>query len=298
MLSLTQQRLSNGCEVLVVRLSRVPVVALVVLYRVGSQDEAPHQAGLAHLVEHLAFGTSAYLAREEFDLYCTDAGGTNNAMTTYSYTIYTMVLPQYQLPLGLWLEGSRMRALNFTEQEFITQQHVILEELQETVYNQPYARWRDIQAQNAFAPHCPYHWTVHGSLQTVAALTVQDAREFSRRYYRPDNAVVSICGDVDPAYALELSERFLGNIPSESGLLVRRDFSPECRRGDVVAVLPDAVPLSAVFLSFHCGGYVAPEFLQVQALADILGGGRSSRLYRALLLRQGLASDVGAFLDA
>ncbi len=295
---LSEERLSNGLRVVLIPRPEVPVVALVVLYRVGSQDELPHQAGIAHLVEHLAFGTSAYLAREEFDRYCTDAGGTSNAMTTYSYTLYYMVLPSYQLELGLWLEGSRMRGLCFTEEEFATQQRVILEELKERVYNQPYGRWRDVQAAHAFAEGCPYHWEVHGSLDSVARLTAEEARAFVHHYYRPDTAVMVICGGIEPERARELVEGVFGDIQPAAGEVPRRAFHPECRRGNVTAVVPDTVPVPAVFLSFHTGGYTDPEFLALRALADVLGSGRSSRLYRELLLRRGIAAQSGAFLDA
>lgn len=297
MLPLLYQSFPNGVELVVVEHRRAPVVALAVLYRVGSQDEEPHQAGLAHLVEHLAFGSSAYLGREEFDQYCTDAGGSNNALTTYSYTLYTMVLPAYQLALGLWLEGSRMRALAFSEEEFRIQQHVVLEELKETVYNQPYGRWREVQMSHAFAPECPYHWEVYGRLETVAALTVEDARQFVRHHYGPQNAVVVVCGEVERSQVLELAEMYCGAIPAAQ-LGARRTCSEACQRGGVVAVLEDQVPLPAVSLAFHCRGYTAPEFLAVTALADILGGGRSSRLYRSLVLHSGAAREVGAFLDA
>ncbi|GBD07637.1 putative zinc protease [bacterium HR21] len=296
--SLVESRLSNGLCLVILPRPQTPVVAIVVLYRVGSQDELPEQAGLAHLVEHLAFGTTAELAREEFDRYCTDAGGTNNAMTTYSYTLYYMVLPAYQVELGLWLEASRMRGLRFSDEEFATQQRVILEELKETVYNQPYGRWRDVQAAHAFAPGCPYHWEVHGSLESVAALRPEQARAFVQQYYRPDNAVVVVCGGVDPLSVRELAEQLFGEIPRGNSGCPRHTFRPECRRGKVRVSVPDRVPVAAVFLSFHSGGYTAPEFLELQALADILGHGRSSRLYRELVLRRGQASQVGAFLDA
>ncbi len=298
MLPLTYHRFPSGLELVLVEHRRAPLVALVVLYRVGSQDEEPSQAGIAHVVEHLAFGTSAYLGREEFDQYCSDAGGTNNAMTTYSYTLYTMLLPAYQLPLGLWLEGSRLRGLAFTDEEFRTQQQVILEELKETVYNQPYGRWREVQLQYAFAAGCPYHWEVYGTLETVGALTVEDARKFARQYYHPANAVLVICGDIDTPRALELAEQYLGEIPAPDVCGERRGFSSECCRGNVVAVLEDEVPLPAVSLAFHCSGYTAPEYFSLAALAGLLGGGRSSRLYRTFVLQSGCAREVGAFLDA
>lgn len=298
MVGLRVGRLGNGLQVCLVQRRRTPVVALAVLYRVGSQEETPQQAGLAHLVEHLAFGSSAFLGRQEFDGYCTDAGGTNNAMTTYSYTLYTMVLPAYQLPVGLWLEASRMRGLRFTAEEFATQQSVILEELKETVYNQPYGRWRDVQAQHAFAEGCPYHWEVHGSLESVAGLTVEQAWAFVRQYYRPDNAIVVVSGDIEPDAAWQQVEEYFGEIPAGELPVVRPEFHPGCRRGAQLGIVEDVAPVPAVFLSFHCGGYTAPEFLAVQLLADVLGGGRSSRLYRTLLLRRGIASEVGAFVDA
>ncbi|MCS7176496.1 MAG: insulinase family protein [Candidatus Kapabacteria bacterium] len=294
---LETSRLANGLEVLAVEHRRAPIVAIAVLYHVGSQDELPSQAGLAHVVEHLAFGTSAYLAREEFDQYCTDAGGTNNAMTTYSYTLYHMVVPAYQLPLGLWLEASRLRGLLFTDEEFATQQSVILEELNETVYNQPYGQWRDVQAQQGFAPECSYHWEVHGVPESVAALTPNDARAFVRHYYRPDNAVLVICGDVEADYALELAQEAFAEIEACREPIPRPEWRESCRRSGVRAVVEDAVPLPAVFLSFHCGGYSASGFLHQQALAEVLGGGRSSRLYRRLLLG-GVAAETSAFLDA
>jgi zinc protease len=229
---LSEHRLGNGLRVVLVPHGFTPLVAIAVLYQVGSQEESPECAGVAHLVEHLAFGSSAYLEAEEFDRYCSDAGGTNNAYTTYSYTLYHMVLPAHQLELGLWLEASRMRALPIPEEEFRLQQRVIIEEIKETVLNQPYGRWRELQAQQAFRPECPYHWEVYGSVETVAALSVEQAREFVRSYYRPDNACVVLCGNFASEQALELVEATLGQIPAPATPIPRRSFSPECRLGN------------------------------------------------------------------
>jgi zinc protease len=295
---LSEHRLGNGLRVVLVPHGFTPLVAIAVLYQVGSQEESSECAGVAHLVEHLAFGSSAYLEAEEFDRYCSDAGGTNNAYTTYSYTLYHMVLPAHQLELGLWLEASRMRTLPIPEEEFHLQQRVIIEEIKETVLNQPYGRWRELQAQQAFRPECPYHWEVYGSVETVAALSVEQAREFVRSYYRPDNACVVLCGNFASEQALELVEATLGQIPAPATPIPRRSFSPECRLGNRSVSFPDAVHLPAVFLSFHCGGYAAEEFPALELLAEVLGEGRSSRLYRALILESNRASSVGAFLDS
>lgn len=289
--------LANGLRVVVCPDHASPNVTVDVAYGVGSHDERRERTGLAHLFEHLMFDNTSTGMYKQYDTYCTMAGGSNNAYTTYDYTNYYINLPSHQAPLGFWLEAERMRDFMISDQALETQRSVVIEEIKQNVENTPYGRWRFALDEAAFDPRSAYSWEVYGSAEHVAAVSMEDARGFYERYYRPSNAVLCVAGDITPERAVELAEEHFGGIAAGHGIADRNPFDPAWRRTNVHVVQPDAVSLPATFLSFHLPGTAEAELLDAEIAATLLGSGRTSQLYQRLVSDKRIASSVGAYVD-
>lgn len=296
-IDLHEHRLSNGLRVIICPDHSSSVVTVHVTYHVGSYDEDPSRTGLAHLFEHLMFDNTSTGISKQYDLYCTKAGGTNNAYTTYDHTAYHISLPAHQLELGLWLEAERMRMFSIDEQDLSTQQSVVLEEIKQNVENQPYMRWMPAMDKAAFATDSHYSWNVYGATDHVAAVTMEDASAFYHRYYRPGNAVLVVAGDCDPQGTLDLIQRIFGEISGGHAPIDRTPFDQSQRRTGVHVTERDAVPTSAVFVSVHGSSVMDPAMYDVDLAASLLGIGKSSYLYRHLVSKKRIASHAGAFVD-
>lgn len=292
-----ERTLSNGLRLVVCPDHGSATVTVDVMYRVGSHDERPERTGLAHLFEHLMFDNTSTGIDKQYDVYCTRAGGSNNAYTTYDFTNYYISVPSHQLDLGLWLEAERMRQFAITEQALATQRSVVIEEIKQNVENQPYGRWRFALDPAAYDRRSGYSWEVYGSADHVAAVRMDDARDFFTAYYRPSNAVLCIAGDVDAERAFAKAEEQFGGIADPALAIDRRPFDPAwCRRG-THDVVPDDVPMPAVYVSFHLPGFLSTDMADAEILATALGAGRRSALYRRLVSDRRVASSAGAFVD-
>jgi predicted Zn-dependent peptidase len=301
--SVVQQTLGNGLRVVVIPKMTAPVVAVAVSYYVGSYYESPTNTGFAHLFEHLMFEGSENVAHGMFDKYCSQAGGENNAYTTYDKTTYYMTLPAHQLELGLWLEADRMRAFGITQDALDIQKNVVLEEINQNVENQPYGTFSRVQNRLAFAPESGYHWEVYGDPNHIAASTLDDVRQFFTTFYRPDNACLVICGAVEPASALALAEKHFGTITRGAAFgdpaIPRRAFAAEYRqRGGRSQRVEDAIPTNTLFVAFHGEGFLHEHDTHTaEVLCSILSDGISSRLYKRLAYEQQIASEINAYVD-
>ena len=289
--------LSNGLRVVVCPDHASPNVSVDVMYHVGSFDERASRTGLAHLFEHLMFDNTTTGMDKQYDTLCTKAGGSNNAYTTYDYTNYYINLPAHQAELGFWLEAERMKGFMITDHALETQRSVVIEEINQNVNNTPYGRWRFAQQAAAFDARSSYSWEIYGSSEHVASVSMDDARDFFDRFYAPQNAVLCVAGDITPEQAYLYAERHFGGIPNRLGEIRRNGFdeSWKLRGGHIVQT--DAVTIPAVFISFHVPGdrLLAPQAGEV--LATLLGAGRTSALYRSMVVDQRIASSVGAYLD-
>jgi predicted Zn-dependent peptidase len=295
-IEILKKTLANGLRVVVAPNHKAPVVCITLSYKVGSKNETPDLKGFAHLFEHLMFEGSANVPKGEFDKYCSRAGGTNNAYTSYDQTTYYMVLPSHQIELGMWLESDRMLKFAVTPKALETQQKVVIEEISQTVENQPYGRWRTVQGSIAYSPESAYSWEVYGSKERVSAATMENVKAFYEKFYRPDNACLVITGDISQKNAFHLAEKYFGEIAPNEVLKPELTFKNEWKKSGY-DVLKDAVPLNAVFLSFHTEGFLKDTIHTADVLASLLGDGRSSRIYNSLVYEKQLASSVGAFVD-
>jgi zinc protease len=285
--------LSNGLRVLIHEDESTPMAAVNVLYNVGARDESPEKTGFAHLFEHLMFGGSANIP--DFDDPIQKAGGENNAFTNNDITNFYDILPAQNLETALWLESDRMMALNFSEQVLDVQRKVVVEEFKETCLNQPYGDvWHHI-TDLAYKVH-PYRWPTIGKVpKHVEDATMDDVRDFFYKFYRPNNAILVIAGNVATEDTLAKVEKWFGDIPP--GKTPKRALPQEPPQRKLQQRINQAnVPVDALYLAFHTSSRIDDEYYVADLISDILGNGPSSRLYRRLLKEQKLVSSIDCYL--
>ena len=290
--------LPNGLAVALSVDPTAPIVAVNLWYNVGSANERAGRTGFAHLFEHMLFQGSAHVgANEHFELV-QRAGGTLNGSTWLDRTNYFETLPSNHLATALWLEADRMGALlpAMTQQKLDTQRDVVKNERRWSVDNQPYGTWWEKLPALAFPPEHPFHHSLIGSMEDLSAASLADVSAFFATYYTPDNAVLSIAGDIDPAEARTLVERYFGPIPRGKGkpplaeMRVPEQFGSWRRE-----TVPDAVPLPRLFLAMRSPVFGSDGYHAASMLGAVLGMGKGSRLQRRLVREREVASEATAF---
>ncbi len=291
-LPFTREVLDNGLTVLVHEHHDVPLVAVNVWYHVGSKNERAGLTGFAHLFEHLMFEGSAHHDRGYFGPL-QDAGASLNGSTNADRTNYWETVPREALDLALWLESDRMGHLlpALTEAKLANQRDVVLNERRQNYENRPYGR-AGFALAGALYPHDhPYHWPTIGWPADIAAARLEDVSAFFSRYYHPGNATLAIAGDVDAADAIARARAYFGDIPA--GPPVERIAPPVPALGaSVRLLLEDRVELPRVYLAWHSAALFAPGDAEADLLAEILGGGKTSRLYRKLVFDDRVATEL------
>ncbi|PYP49166.1 MAG: insulinase family protein [Gemmatimonadetes bacterium] len=290
--------LPNGLQVLLHEDHSVPVVAVNTWYHVGSSDERAGRTGFAHLFEHIMFMGSAHVPTGEFDRLLEAAGADNNGSTTEDRTNYYEDGPANALPLMLYLDSDRLGFLlpEITADKVDIQRGVVQNERRQSYENRPYGLAQENILDRLYPPNHPYHWPVIGSMQDLQAATLEDVRRFFQTYYTPNNATVAIAGDISPRDARALVERYFGDIAR--GPAVTRTPPPAVHlTAGVAAVLEDRVQLPRVYDAWHTVKAFADDDAVLDVVANVLAGGRSSRLYRRLVYELQIATDVAAFQD-
>lgn len=289
----TEFDLPNGLHVIVHEDRSTPIVAVAVMYHVGSKNEDPDRRGFAHFFEHLLFEGSANIRRGEFSRHVERAGGVLNANTNGDRTYYYEVLPSNHLELGLWLESERMLHARVDRKGVDTQREVVKEERRQRYENQPYGGILIEVLKRAYTVH-PYRWPTIGFMEDLDAATEDDYRAFYDRFYVPGNAVLVVAGDVDQGTARELVHKYFAGIPA--GARVQRPMivEPPLTR-ELRDVVYDRVQLPAVVQAYRIPARNTPEFYAVDMLNRLLSSGNSSRFNRTLRDDQGKALHVGAF---
>ena len=295
MIDYQKHKLSNGLTVIVNEDRGTPLVTVNTLYGVGARDEDASRTGFAHLFEHLMFGGTERVP--DFDAVVTEAGGENNAFTNNDITNYYITLPARNLETALWLESDRMRGIDLSQRALEVQQSVVTEEYNYRYVNRPYG---DVWMQ--LRPLCykvhPYRWCTIGSdIRHVQEATLEDVRTFFARYYRPDNAILSVCGNVRADDVFRLAEKWYGDIESgkrraESG---KRIAEPEQREARELRVVRE-VPSDALYMAYPMCSRVDDDFRAADLVSDILSNGRSSRLYNALVKERQLFTSIDAYV--
>ena len=275
-----------------------PIVAVNLWYHVGSANERTGRTGFAHLFEHMLFQGSADVdSNEHFELI-QRAGGTLNGSTWLDRTNYFETVPSNHLELVLWLESNRMGHLlpAMTQQKLDNQRDVVKNERRWSLDNQPYGSWWERLPALCYPLEHPFHHSLIGSNEDLDAASLEDIGDFFRTYYTPDNAVLSIAGDFDPARTRAWVERHFGPIPKGGGRpSATSDAMPPRFGGWRREVVPDNVALSRLFLAFLSPVFGSEAYYAASVCAAVLGLKKGSRLYRSLVRDRRLASDTKAF---
>ena len=293
--------LENGLRVVLSEDHALPIVSLNLWYDVGSRNERPGRTGLAHLFEHMMFQGSQNVPGTQHIALVERAGGSINASTWLDRTNYYATLPASQLELGLWLESDRMGFFlpALTQEKFDNQREVVKNERRQRVDNQPYGDWDERLQRLLYPADHPYHHSVIGSMDDLDAATLDDVRDFFRTYYAPDNAVLTLCGDFDPDAAKRLIERYFGPIPRGPGvppLPGRPDLDPLHLGREVRETVQAVVAVPRVYAAYRIPPYGTPDYYAADVATELLAGGKSARLYRALVRERRIARAVAAFV--
>ena len=293
-----QYALPNGLRVVLSKDHAIPLVAVNLWYHVGSANEREGRTGFAHLFEHMLFqGSEQVAANEHFELV-QRAGGTLNGSTWIDRTNYCETMPSHQLELALWLEADRMARLlpAMTQEKLDTQRDVVKNERRWSVDNQPYGTWWERLPALCFPPGHPFHHSLIGSMEDLSAASLEDVAEFFRTWYAPDNAVLTIAGDFETTAAKGMVERHFGGIARGRERPTLPDLSVPAAFGDGRReVVPDAVVAPRIFLAFRVPPFGAEGWHAASLLGAILGDSEGSRLARALVREQAIATDAGAY---
>src|SRR4051795_5402825 len=283
----TLHRLDNGLRVVISEDHLAPVVAVNIWYDVGSRHEQPGRTGFAHLFEHLMFQGSTHVSRNDHFGLISAAGGTLNGTTWCDRTNYFETVPANHLETALWLEADRMGGpLDALDPDKLdNQREVVKNEKRQTRDNQPYGAWLELLHEHGYPESHPYHHTTIGSMADLDAASLEDARAFYATWYAPDNAVLSIVGDVDTPVALDAVKRYFEGIPAKGGFPPSPDSTvPPVIGEEIRRTVPDRVPLPRLFIGYRCPPFGSTGYDAVEVLSTVLGGGRGSRLYKALVL--------------
>lgn len=289
----TEFDLPNGLHVILHEDHATPIVAVSVMYHVGSKNETPDRRGFAHFFEHLLFEGSENIKRGEFSKLVENAGGVLNANTNGDRTYYYEVLPSNELELGLWLESERMLHAKVDQVGVDTQREVVKEERRQRYENQPYGTITLEVLKRAFIKH-PYQWPTIGFMEDLNAASEADYKEFYKRYYVPNNATLVVAGDISPERTRELVGDYFGKVPKGEEVKQPTIVEPPLGR-EVRDVVYDRIQLPAVVMGYRIPANGTPDFYAVEMLNRVLSGGNSARMNTALKDRLQVALYCGAF---
>jgi zinc protease len=291
----TRQTLDNGLDVLIHEDHGCPIVAVNLWYHVGSKNETPGRTGFAHLFEHLMFEGSQHYDKGYFHPL-QEAGGLLNGSTNADRTNYWEVVPTNALELALWMESDRMGYLlpALTDAKFENQREVVLNERRQNYENRPYGFAGMAMMAALYPEDHPYHWMTIGAADDIRAAHIDDVRAFFLTYYRPRNASLALAGDVDTDQALDLAARYFGEL--EAG------DDPPPVVAPAVSLFPfekrlafeDRVELPRLYISWHSPPIFGADDAELDLVAEILAGGKTSRLYRTLVYKERMATEVAA----
>jgi predicted Zn-dependent peptidase len=297
MLALEDYRLPNGLRVVLNEDHSAPLVAVNIWYHVGSKNERRGRTGFAHLFEHMLFSGSLHIGNNEHFRYVQSVGGVLNGTTFFDRTNYFETLPSNYLALGLWLESDRMGFFlpALTQEKLDIQREVVKEERRQRYDNVPYGTAFERLLDLAYDPEYSYHWPTIGSMEDLGAASLDDIRNFFLTWYRPDNAVLTVIGDFNPDEAKRLIEHYFGEIEPGHSFphfdLERRPLGGERRE-----TYASPVQLPRVYRLYHLPKMGHADWIAADLLSSILSGDKASRLERALVLEQQIATDVAAYV--
>ncbi len=293
MIPYTFFELDNGLRVIHHQDDTTQLCVLNILYDVGSKHENPEQTGFAHLFEHLMFGGSVNIP--EFDTPLQFAGGENNAFTSNDITNYYITLPATNIETGFWLESDRMLSLAFSEQSLETQRHVVIEEYKERYLNPPYGDvWLKVLPLS-YKNH-PYRWpTIGKEISHIADAKMPEVKAFFKNFYTPSNAILVIAGNISLERTKELTQKWFSPIPAATSIKPKYETEPLQTEPRSETVYAD-VPANLLVKTYHTVARRDPSYYATDLISDILGAGKSARLYTQLVKEQKLFSELDCYL--
>ena len=292
----TQFTLPNGLHVILHEDHTVPIVTVNVWYHVGSAREKPGRTGLAHLFEHLMFEGSGHVKEGEFDRRLEAAGGTNNASTNPDSTNYYVDIPSNALDLALFLESDRMGYLldAMSPARVDGQRDVVKNERRENYENAPYGMAAIEIAALLYPEGHPYRWPTIGSMDDLTAASYDDVAEFFKRFYQPGNASLVVAGDIDPVRARAAVEKWFADVKPGSALVPPIDYPHAFLTEVKKKTIQDRVQLPRLYIDWLTPAVFTPGDAELDVVAQILAGGKNSRLYKRLVYELQIAQDVSA----
>src|SRR5205814_751073 len=295
----TQFTLPNGLRVILHEDHSVPMVSVNMWYHVGSARELTKRTGFAHLFEHLMFMGSGHVKEGEFDQWLEAAGGDNNGSTENDRTNYWINVPANSLELALFLESDRMGYLldTMTPKTVDAQRDVVKNERRQSVENRPYGMAEVAIGEMLYPDGHPYHWPVIGYMPDLTAASYDDVVAFFKTYYAPGNASLVVAGDFDSATARKLVEKWFSDVKPGS------EPTPITIPGVALTgvqkkTITDKVQLPRLFLAWLTPRHFEPGDATLDIVADVLAGGKNSRLYKRLVYELQIAQDVSAFQES
>ena len=287
--------LENGLRVLVHEDKSTPLIAMNILYDVGSRDEDPAMTGLAHLFEHLMFGGSVNIP--DYDTPLQLVGGENNAFTNNDITNYYLTIPSENIETGFWLESDRMLELDFSPKNLDTQKNVVTEEFNQRYLNQPYGDAILKLRPLAYKVH-PYRWpTIGMDMSHIRNTDLEQVKSFFFSHYAPNNAILALTGNIGYDLAYELTQKWFGPIEKRSVKPRNLPVEPKQTEERILAIERD-VPSDAIYKVWHIGPRKSEDFYTLDLVTDLLAGGESGRLYTKLVRGKKLFSEINAYLTA
>lgn len=290
----TEYTLKNGLHVILHQDKTAPVVAVSVMYHVGSKDEQPNRTGFAHFFEHLLFEGSDNIKRGEFMKIVSSNGGQNNANTTQDRTFYYEVFPSNQIATGIWLESERMFHPVINEVGVKTQNEVVKEEKRLRVDNQPYGNILSELAKHLFVKH-PYRWAPIGSMADLDSSTLSEFKAFNKKYYSPSNSVLVIAGDIDITKTKTLVENYFAEIPSGQPI-TRTVFTEDPITKEIVDTAYDNnIQIPAIIAGYRIPGLTSKDSRAMEMASAVLSQGNSSRMYKKMVDEKKNSLTVASF---
>ena len=290
----TEYNLKNGLHVILHQDKTAPVVAVSVMYHVGSKDEQTNRTGFAHFFEHLLFEGSDNIKRGEFMKIVSSNGGQNNANTTQDRTFYYEVFPSNQLATGLWLESERMMHPVINEVGVKTQNEVVKEEKRLRVDNQPYGNIIGEVMKRLFTKH-PYNWVPIGSMADLDAATLSEFKAFNKKYYTPNNSVMVIAGDIDIAKTKTIVESYFSDVPA--GVAITKTVIKEepITKEIIDTVYDSNIQIPAILAAYRVPGETSKESKILEMASAVLSQGNSSRMYKKMVDEKKNSLEVASF---
>ncbi len=293
-MSINKFVLDNGLRVVHLMDTTSPMVVINTLYDVGSKDEHPDHTGFAHLFEHLMFGGSVHIP--SYDDPVQRACGENNAWTCNDFTNYYLMLPDCNAEVGFWLESDRMLSLDFSQKSLDVQRNVVCEEFKQRNLNQPYGDLSHLVRGMAFKQH-PYAWpTIGKELSHIENATLEEVRSFFFSHYAPNNAILSVVGNISFEETKRLVEKWYGDIPRRDVRV--RAIPPEPKQTEPRRLEVERnVPANMLYKVFHVCGRREADYYTTDLISDVLSNGNSSRLYRKYVKENPLFTELSAYIS-